>query len=307
MLLLISVVGMFAAVLVATVVFLSAAEERRDVREALRNLAEYDLPSNVREQEMLKSIQERVVAPFVAKLGGLLGRFTPAGYREAVRDKLVAAGSPAGLDVDRFMALKVFGAVSIVFWPYFAFKLGGLGGFYGMIVTGLMWGISFFGPDVWVQRKTDQRQHEIAVRLPDVLDLLVISVEAGLGFEQAIDRTVDAVPGALADEFRRMLQETRMGATRAEALRAMDERCQVPELRSFILAMLQADTFGVSIGRMLRAQADDMRIRRRQRAQEQAQKAPVKMLFPLIFCIFPSLFVVILGPAVIQITKSGIA
>jgi len=301
-----AVAGMFAAVFVATAVFLSAGDERRDVREALRNLAEYDLPSNVREQEMLKSIQERVLAPFAGKLGALLARFTPAGYREAVRDKLVAAGSPVGLDVDRFMTLKVFGAVSVVFWPYFAFKLAALDGFYGVIVTGLLWGISFFGPDVWVQRRTDQRQHEIAVRLPDVLDLLVISVEAGLGFEQAIDRTVDAVPGALADEFRRMLQETRMGASRAEALRAMDERCQVPELRSFILAMLQADTFGVSIGRMLRAQADDMRIRRRQRAQEQAQKAPVKMLFPLIFCIFPSLFVVILGPAVLQITKSGI-
>jgi tight adherence protein C len=299
--------GMFAAVFVATAVFLSAGDERRDVRDALRNLAEYELPSTMREQEMLKSIQERIVAPFVARLGGLLGHFTPAGYREAVRDKLVAAGSPAGLDVDRFMTLKVFGAVSIVFWPYFAFKLAALGGFYGIIVTGLMWGISFFGPDVWVQRRTDQRQHDIAVRLPDVLDLLVISVEAGLGFEQAVDRTVDAVPGALADEFRRMLQETRMGASRADALRAMDDRCQVPELRSFILAMLQADTFGVSIGRMLRAQADDMRIRRRQRAQEQAQKAPVKMLFPLIFCIFPSLFVVILGPAVLQITKSGIA
>jgi tight adherence protein C len=304
--LLIAVGGMFGAVLVATVVFLSAGEERRDVREALRNLADYELPSNMREQEMLKSIQERVVAPFVARLSGLFARFTPAGYKEAVRDKLVAAGSPAGLDPDRFMTLKVFGAVSVVFWPYFAFKLAGLGGFYGMIVTGLLWGISFFGPDVWIQRKTDERQYQIATRLPDVLDLLVISVEAGLGFEQAIDRTVDAVPGALADEFRRMLQETRMGATRAEALRAMDERCQVPELRSFILAMLQADTFGVSIGRMLRSQADDMRIRRRQRAQEQAQKAPVKMLFPLIFCIFPSLFVVILGPAVLQITKSGL-
>jgi tight adherence protein C len=304
--LLIAVGGMFAAVLVATLTFLSAGEERRDVRLALRGLADYELPSNMREQEMLKSIQERVVAPVVARLAGLLGRFTPAGYRETVRDKLSAAGNPGGLDVDRFMSLKVFGACSVVFWPYFAFKLAGLGGFYGMIVMGLMWGISFFGPDVFVQRKIDQRQFAIATKLPDVLDLLVISVEAGLGFEQAIDRTVDAVPGALADEFRRMLQETRMGSTRADALRAMDERCQVPELRSFILAMLQADTFGISIGRMLRSQADDMRIRRRQRAQEQAQKAPVKMLFPLIFCIFPSLFVVILGPAVLQITRSGL-
>src|SRR6266545_3594058 len=169
--------GMFAAVLVATIVFLSAGEERRDVRDALRNLAEYELPANMREQEMLKSIQERVVAPFVARLGGLLGRFTPAGYRETVRDKIIAAGSPAGFDVDRFMTLKVFGACSVVFWIYFSFKLAALGGFYGLIVTGLMWGISFFGPDVWIQRKTDQRQYEIATRLPDVLDLLVISVE----------------------------------------------------------------------------------------------------------------------------------
>src|SRR6266851_3224091 len=214
--LLIAVGGMFAAVLVATIVFLSAGEERRDVRDALRNLADYELPSNMREQEMLRSIQERVVGPFVAQLAALFLRFTPAGYRETVRDKLAAAGNPAGLDADRFMTLKVFGACSVVFWPYFSFKLAGLGGFYGVIVMGLMWGISFFGPDVFVQRKIDQRQYAIATRLPDVLDLLVISVEAGLGFEQAIDRTVDAVPGALADEFRRMLQETRMGSTRAE-------------------------------------------------------------------------------------------
>jgi tight adherence protein C len=304
--LLIAVAGMFAAILVAVVVFLSAGEDRREVRLALRGLADYDLPANVREQEMLKSIQERVLVPFMTKLSAILGRFTPAGYVQTVREKLVKAGNPAGLDADRFLTLKLLGAVSIVFWPFLAFKIADLSGFYGMIVTGLLWGMSFFGPDVFVQRKMDQRQYLIATRLPDVLDLLVISVEAGLGFEQAIDRTVEAVPGPLADEFRRMLQETRMGATRAEALRAMDERCQVPELRSFILAMLQADTFGVSIGRLLRSQADDMRIRRRQRAQEAAQKAPVKMLFPLIFCIFPSLFVVILGPAVLQITNAGL-
>jgi tight adherence protein C len=253
---------------------------------------------------MLKSLRERVLIPVMQLFAHLTGRFTPAGYVAQVRDKLVHAGSPPGLDADRFMALKVVGAVSVVFWAWFAFGFAALGGFYSVVVTALMWGISFMAPDVIVQRRIDERQHEIAIRLPDVLDLLVISVEAGLGFEQAIQRTVETVPGPLADEFRRMLQETRVGSTRADALRAIDQRTDVPELRSFILAMLQADTFGVSIGRVLRAQADEMRVRRRQRAQEAAQKAPVKMLFPLIFCIFPSMFVVILGPAAMQIVRS---
>ena len=305
--LLLLVLGSFLAVSLAAGVLLTAGDDRREVRLALRGLNDYQLPANVREQELLRSLRERVLAPTVGQLSRLSNRFTPAGYKAQVREKLIHAGNPAGLDADRFLALKVIGAISGPFWFWFAFALAALGGFYGVIVTGLMWAISFFGPDVWVQRKIDERQVAIALKLPDILDLLVISVEAGLGFEQAIDRTVDAVPGPLSEEFRRMLQETRVGATRADALRAMDERTNVPELRSFILAMLQADTFGVSIGRILRSQADEMRVRRRQRAQEQAQKAPVKMLFPLIFCIFPALFVVILGPAVLNIVKSGIA
>ena len=296
--------GAGGAVLLAVLAILSISEERRDVRVALRGLQNYQLSANVREQEMLESLQDRIIKPAMVQMARLTGRFTPAGYAAQVRNKLILAGSPPALDVDRFLALKVFGAVSVVFWAWFAFSFAGLGGFYGLIVTGLLWAISFFGPDVWAQRKIDARQHEIAVKLPDILDLLVISVEAGLGFEQAIDRTVSAVPGPLAEEFTRMLQETRVGASRGDALRAMDERTNVPELRSFILAMLQADTFGVSIGRMLRAQADEMRVRRRQRAQEAAQKAPVKMLFPLIFCIFPSLFTVILGPAAMSISEA---
>jgi tight adherence protein C len=307
MLLFLLVFGAFLAVALAAGSVLLAGDERREVRLALRNLNDYQLPANVREQELLTSMRERVLLPVVGQLSRFSGRFTPAGYKAQVREKLIHAGSPAGLDADRFMAFKVIGAVSGPFWFWFAFSLAALGGFYAVIVTALMWAMSFFGPDVWVQRKIDERQVAIALKLPDILDLLVISVEAGLGFEQAIDRTIDAVPGPLSEEFRRMLQETRVGATRADALRAMDERTNVPELRSFILAMLQADTFGVSIGRILRVQADEMRVRRRQRAQEQAQKAPVKMLFPLIFCIFPSLFTVILGPAVLQILKSGIA
>lgn len=297
-------VGAFVTVLLPAVALLVVGDERRQLRRALRRLDEHQLPADVRDQEMLKSLRERVLAPVAARLARFSGRFTPAGYVAQVRRRLVLAGSPPALDDDRFLALKVLGAVSGPLWFWFAFSLMALGGFYGVIVTGLLWAMSFFGPDVWLRRKTDDRRKQIAARLPDVLDLLVISVEAGLGFEQAIDRTVTAVPGPLADEFGRMLSETRVGVSRADALRGMDERTDVPDLRSFILAMVQADTFGVSIGRILRAQADDMRIRRRQRAQEQAQKAPVKMLFPLIFCIFPSLFVVILGPAGIEIMKT---
>jgi Flp pilus assembly protein TadB len=141
----------------------------------------------------------------------------------------------------------------------------------------------------------------IRKKLPDVMDLLVISVEAGLGFEQAMDRTVSAVPGPLSEEFARMLGEVRAGSTRADAMRALDARTNVPEIRSFVLAILQADTFGVSIGRVLRSQADEMRIKRRQLAQERAAKAPVKMLIPMVFCIFPALFVVVLGPAAMNI------
>jgi tight adherence protein C len=167
---------------------------------------------------------------------------------------------------------------------------------------GLFGAIAVLGPDMTLGRRVEERQHDLRVQLPDVLDLLTISVEAGLGFEQALDRVINAVPGALSDEFSRMLGEVRAGASRGEAMRAMDQRTNVPEVRSFVLAILQADTFGVSIGRVLRAQSEEMRIKRRQIAQEKAQK--VKMLIPMVFCIFPALFVIVIGPAVINIRKA---
>jgi tight adherence protein C len=297
-------IALLLATSVAALTFVvgSVTAERADVRESLRRLEGYQI-QDVRDQEMLAPIGERVFAPLLETLTGIARRFTPAGFGEGIANKLVLAGSPANLNVDKILVMKLLGIVSVLLWGPLVFALK-FQGIMALVAIVLLWAAAFLYPDVVLNRKIADRQKEISRKLPDVLDLLVISVEAGLGFEQALDRTCTAVPGALSDEFRRMLHEIRIGSSRADALRAMAERTSVPELRAFILAMLQADTFGVSISRLLRAQADEMRIRRRLKAQEVAQKAPVKMLFPLVFCIFPSIFVVIIGPAFIQISRS---
>ncbi len=292
-----------AILLLSLFIFLSV-NQRSEVRDALRQLDDYQI-ENVREAAMLAPAKDRLLRPVIARMAHFSGRFTPAGYTDRVRRKIEIAGSPAGMDVDRFLALKVLCTIAIpgVIWLFRGY-LHQSGLIKGFLVPGLVAGCVFMFPDQSINKKMQARQKEIARKLPDILDLLVISVEAGLGFEQAIDRTIAAVPGALSDELRRTLQEIRVGKSRAEAMRSLDTRCEVPELRGFIMAILQADQFGVSIGRVLRGQADEMRIKRRQKAQEKAMKAPVKMLFPLMLCIFPSLFVIILGPAAIQITQN---
>jgi tight adherence protein C len=292
------------AIALAVFTVSSAMQERAVSRRSLQVLDGYQITATVREQEMVDDIGSRILAPVGRATINLVRKYTPVGYVENLARKTVLAGSPAGFEIDRLLVLKVLGAASGLLWVPLIFGLLGMHGFLAVAMLATLWVGSFLGPDISLNRKIEERQHAIAVALPDILDLLVISVEAGLGFEQAVERTGTAVPGPLSDEFRRLLQETRMGATRADALRAMDERTQVEELRSFILAMLQADAFGVSIARILRTQADEMRIRRRLAAEEMAEKAPIKMLFPLVFCIFPAVFVVVLGPALISITKN---
>ncbi|CAN5772729.1 type II secretion system F family protein [soil metagenome] len=282
---------------------LGAADEKATVRASLRQLDDYQV-DNVHDQELLKPVATRTVAPIMERLVELGGRYTPDGYVEKVRDRFISSGNGSPDAVDRFIALKVIAVALVPVVFIVTFGVLGFSGIKGIGLAGIFSAILIIGPDATLNRKIAERQQEIRVKLPDVLDLLVISVEAGLGFEQALDRTVGAVPGPLTQEFARMLGETRAGSSRANAMRAMEKRCDVPELRSFVLAIIQADTFGVSIGRVLRAQADEMRIKRRQMAQEQAQKAPVKMLIPMVFCIFPALFVVVIGPAIINISKT---
>ena len=284
---------------------LAQADDKAVVRSSLRQLEGYEV-ENVRDQELLVPIKDRALAPVMSGLTKLGRRFTPTGYVDNVRRKFVWAGVGTADDVDRFLAVRVLTAVAVVPVLFFVFiwNPAGLEGMMQLVVGALLVLALAVGPDAWLNRRVSERQVDLQQTLPDVIDLLTISVEAGLGFEQALDRTIAAVPGALSEEFARMLGEVRAGSTRADSMRAMEQRTNVPEVRSFVLAILQADTFGVSIGRVLRAQSEEMRIKRRQLAQEKAQKAPVKMLIPMVFCVFPSLFVVVLGPAIINISEN---
>jgi tight adherence protein C len=295
--LILAVTGAAAALGLLLYGVLTEAEEKATIRASLRQLGTYEV-ENVRDTELLTPFRERALAPFLRRITDLGRRLTPV---ESARRKLILSGRATPDALDRFLAMRVLFLALIPVWFVLVFFAAPISGTAAFAVFGLLAATSFLGPEAILNRRVAERQYKIRVKLPDILDLLTISVEAGLGFEQALDRTVASVPGPLSEEFVRMLGETRAGASRAEAMRALDERTDVPEVRSFVLAILQADTFGVSIGRVLRAQADEMRVKRRQLAQEQAQKAPVKMLIPMVFCIFPALFVVVIGPAVINI------
>jgi len=296
------IVGAALAVGLGAFVLVTNVLERTELRGAMRQLGGYEV-AGARHQEMLRPFNRRIIDPVTSGMLGLAYRYTPQGYVERIREKLTLAGTQDRIEVDQILMFKVLACLAPLLWIPLAFGLLGMTGLFGVMCVALLSLMGLLAPDLVLGNKIKARQHLIAVQLPDMLDLLVISVEAGLGFDQAVERTSASMPGPLAEEFRHMLQETRVGATRADALRALEARTQVPELRSFILSMLQADTFGVSIAGVLRAQAAQMRVRRRLRAQEHAQKAPIKMLFPLVFCIFQSIFVVVLGPAMIQLSN----
>lgn len=299
------VLGLVFAFGLAVFVVLNQLDERNTARSSLRQLEGYQV-ENQRDQELLAPLRERVLSPVVNGFARLGGRFNPPDFVESIRQKHVQAGIYSADRVERFLATRILCFVLIPFWLGLVFIINPLqmGGMLQLVLAGIGAAGLGIGPNSRLNSKVEARAASIQRSLPDVLDLLVISVEAGLGFEQAVDRVIENVPGELSDEFARVLGETSAGSTRSDALRGLQDRVDLPEIRSFVLAMIQADRFGVSIGRVLRSQAEEMRIKRRQLAQEKAQKAPVKMLIPMVFCIFPALFVVILGPALINITEA---
>jgi len=301
MIIIVAAIAIFVTATLLTYATAMKADERISVRTAHARMADYHAPVHKREDDLKTPLSERVFQPMGAFAVGLVRRFMPTHYVEKLRHKLVLAGQGHPEDVDRFLVLRVLSLMAVPVLWFVVWKMTSLTGITLLAVIVFVGVAGLVGPDAWLNRVVEERRFAIRKKLPDVLDLLTISVEAGLGFEQAMARTVTMVPGPLSEEFSRTLGEMRAGSSRADALAALDARTEVAELRSFVLALMQADTFGVSVGSILRSQAAEMRVRRHQFAQEQAQKAPVKMLFPMVFCIMPALFVIIAGPAVLSI------
>lgn len=271
------------------------------VHARLSQLGSLEGITSLEEIELQQPVMDRTLRPLMRRLSGLGTRLTSRERVGRTEVRLAEAGYPHGLRTIDFMGLKVVAAIGLSGLAFLLFGIALLDPGTGFIIAagGLMLG--FFLPDFWLGRRIRQRQKSILLAIPDTLDLLTISVKAGLGFDAALGKVVEKTVGPLSDEFRRALAEVRIGKARRDALREMVARTNVPALTNFIGAIIQAEQLGVAIAQVLEVQSEQLRIERRQRAEEMAAKAPIKMLFPLVGCIFPSMFIVILGPAIILI------
>jgi tight adherence protein C len=295
----------FGAMLLAFIAAQDFVLERRQVFKALRSVRAIELtPTDVRKRELAIPFYQRVLIPSGKALGGVGRKFTPASVTERLGKELVYAGSPVGWDAERILAMKILGIVVFAVGFFFVGHLAGLSPVRSFILGLFGLYVGWYLPEWVLRSKSGSRQKAIQRALPDALDLLSITVEAGLGFDAAVARVARQAGGPLGEELHRVLQEMQIGKTRADALRDLGDRTSIAELKGFVLAMIQADIFGISIAKVLQVQAREMRIKRRQRAEEQAQKLPVKIVFPLILCIFPSLFIILLGPAIITIYQN---
>jgi len=253
------------------------------------------------EKKLSRSFSQRIVVPVAKRFASICELFTPWAAAQLVEKRLFRAGGMAGLATNEFIAIASITAIILMFISLLVSYLLQLQ--VPKVIGGCIYGIvlGLFFPFFMLSRKIAYRQESIQRDLPDVLDLITISVEAGLSFDGALAKLTEKMRGTLVDEFGRVLQEMRMGVTRKEALKAMGERCGNKDLSLFVSALVQADQLGVSIGHVLRVQASGIRKKRQQQIEQKANKAPVYMLFPLITCIFPSMFIVLLGPAVLKI------
>lgn len=298
--LVIGVFGTFLAVALTGVTMIAVSRGRRSAHVLQGQLESAGF--HVAHHGAAASFSDRVVAPAVARFSHAAARITPTGLRNGVARRLVLAGSSGRWTAEVFLAMQLaftLGAAAVGF-------LVGMNGdkrILGPLWIPLLAFVAYIFPIALLDGRAQNRQEQIRRTLADTIDLLTISVEAGLAFDGALLHARRSMKGPLSEEIGRMLHEMQLGVRRSDAMRALSERTNVTELRSFVLAMVQADVFGVSVANVLRSQSQELRTKRRQRAEERAMKIPVKLLFPMIICILPALLILVVGPGVIRITE----
>jgi tight adherence protein C len=297
--------ALFLAMGLVGYVGFAAAVQRRSVNRSLRSMSTSELHgSDLRQRELAVPVMRRLVLPGLTRVSQRVVRFSPPAIVDRLDDELAYAGSPAGWDGQRLLAVKWVSTVSALVLAFVVLPAADFGLLRTVFVAPLAGFVGYYLPEWLLRSRSGKRQHEIQRALPDALDLMSITVQAGLGFDAALERVSREMGGPLGEEFYRVVQEMRLGKGRGEALRDLADRTTVEELKSFVMAMVQAEIFGISIAQVLHVQAEELRLKRRMRAEEQAQKLPVKIIFPLILCIFPAMMVVLIGPAVISIYEN---
>jgi tight adherence protein C len=263
-------------------------------------------PLTLEEIELSQPFGQRVLVPMINASATFVSRFTPQRTMEATRHKLEMAGNPNNWSPSQFVGVRGLAGLLLGILTFALTMLSTVGPLQRILFVLVMTLLGFMLPSIWLSRRIRRRQNEIVKTLPDAIDLLTISVEAGLPFDGAMQRVADKWDNEISRAFGRVLTEIRVGKSRRDALRDMAERAGVPDVTSFVAALVQADQLGISIAKVLRIQSEQMRIKRRQRAEEKAHQAPVKMLIPMTFLIFPSIWIVIIGPAIIVLKQSSI-
>jgi tight adherence protein C len=289
---------------VLVVVGMRAPEARDPIQARLEEFSAREEPLSLEELELSQGFYDRMVLPFFNSVGKISQRFTPQATLETTRRKLEMAGNPMRMDPSFFLTLRIILAVVFGGLIFLVFMVSGRNWGQGLGLTVLFLLLGFMFPDMWLSSKISRRQKGVFRAMPDALDLLTVCVEAGLGFDGAMAKVQEKWENELALEFGRVIQEIRLGKLRRDALRDLAERIGLAELTSFVAAVIQSEQLGVSLAKVLRIQSEQMRVRRRQMAEEEAHRAPIKMIFPIALLIFPSILIVLLGPAALLLLDS---
>ncbi|MEL7563580.1 MAG: type II secretion system F family protein [Dehalobacterium sp.] len=304
MLICLLILGFIAGTTFVYGIYYIVAADRLLLEKRLNQIRQKSYGKNEINEELQQPFSDRVIRPLLRWVSIIIGRFIPVKRRIDLEKKLLLAGKPMGLNSTEFISLYYAMAVLFALIGFGVAFFSRLNILSQMLFS--LWGLAlgYMAVELYLRTKIRSRQEQILKALPDVLDLLTVSVEAGLGFDSALSRVVQKVKGPISIEFSTALQEIRMGKQRKDALKDLGNRTGVEELNTFIGAIIQADQLGVSIGNVLRVQSTQQRNTRRQNIEEKAMKAPIKMLLPMVFFIFPTIFIVILAPAVIQIIQN---